>query len=518
MSDQLSFLDTEVLEPVPEKTAKTRAKSKPIADKIEKEQIVLQDLKVSQQTVEINPTTIALQQTEEVSVKVKTLEQPQESEEPTVFSVEQLNKLIRGTLEKGFNQVWVRGELSNFKAHTSGHFYFSLKDSQAQIRAVMFRGANARLKFRPHDGLEVLIRGKITVYEQRGDYQITCDMMEPVGAGALQKAFEQLKENLKKEGLFDAAKKRAIPHLPKHVAIVTSPTGAAIRDMINVLARRARNLEITIVPTIVQGADAAPQIVEALRKATQLPNVDVIIIGRGGGSIEDLWAFNDEKLARAISASPIPVISAVGHEIDFTIADFVSDLRAPTPSAAAELVVKNVEELNNRIESLTRLLKISLSKILTSQKQALFGFSKRLIDPKRRLQELVLRNDDFTMRLQSAMQRNTESLKLKIQNFSHRLGTPEKVIAAKTARFDLVKTQMQNAVVRSLEHSQGRFAKLAAVLDSISPLQVVSRGYSLVYKDKKLLKSSEAIKVGDRLQIQFAKGAADVEVKSLKEN
>lgn len=414
--------------------------------------------------------------------------------EPTVFSVEQLNKMIRGTLESKFDVVWVRGELSNFKAHTSGHFYFSLKDSQAQVSAVMFRGSNGRLKFKPHDGLEVIIRGKVTVYEQRGNYQIVCDMMEPVGAGALQKAFEQLKEKLKKEGLFETSKKRPIPHLPKHVAIVTSPTGAAIRDILNVLARRARNLEITIVPTIVQGAEAAPLILQAFQKAVRLPGVDVVIIGRGGGSIEDMWCFNDEALARAIAASPVPVISAIGHEIDFTIADFVSDLRAPTPSAAAELVVKNVDELNQKIESQKRLLKNSMVRILSLRKERLVGFSKRLVDPKRRLQELILRNDDLLTRLQNSLVRNIETKKV---------------------NFGVVQNKVMGALQKSLDFSRNRLNQNMAVLDSISPLKVVARGYSMVFKNEKLLSAATALKAGDTLQVQFAKGAVEVEVKKV---
>ena len=268
-----------------------------------------------------------------------------ESDNVTVYSVEQLNRQIRQLIEGNLGTVWVRGELSNFKAHSSGHFYFSLKDAKSQLTAVMFRGHNSRLKFKPHDGLEVIVRGKVTVYEPRGNYQIVAEMMEPVGAGALQKAYEQLREKLKAEGLFDPKTKRPLPSLPKHVALVTSPTGAAIRDMLNILKRRNPMIEITLVPTNVQGATAAPQICEALKKAYRLPDLDAVIVGRGGGSIEDLWAFNDEALARVIKQSPVPIISAVGHEIDFTIADFVADLFAPTPSASAELVSKSVTYL-----------------------------------------------------------------------------------------------------------------------------------------------------------------------------
>ena len=257
-----------------------------------------------------------------------------------IYNVEKLNAHIRQTLEGQLGVVWLQAEISNFKPHTSGHFYFSLKDSKAQISAIMFRGFNSKLKFKPHDGLEVIVRGRITVYEPRGTYQIMCEAMEPVGAGALQKQFEQLKEKLKLEGLFEATRKKPIPSYPRHVAIVTSPTGAAIQDILNIMSRRAKNVEITLVPALVQGVNAATSLVDSLKLALQLP-VDVIIIGRGGGSMEDLWSFNDETLARLISLATIPIISAVGHEVDFTICDFVADLRAPTPSAAAELVAKS---------------------------------------------------------------------------------------------------------------------------------------------------------------------------------
>src|SRR3984957_18663367 len=273
--------------------------------------------------------------------------------DPEIWSVSDVNKAVKATLESQYKLLWIKGEISNFKPHSSGHFYFSLKDSKAQISAVMFRGFNQGLKFRPQDGLEVIVRGKITVYEPRGNYQIFCELMEPMGAGALQLAFEQLKKKLQAEGLFEAARKRPLPRLPKHVAGVTSPTGAAIRDILNVLGRRFKGLRVTLIPAVVQG-DAAPRsVVAAIELACRLPDVDVMIVGRGGGSIEDLWAFNDERVARAIAASRVPTISAVGHEIDFTIADFVADLRAPTPSAAAELVCRNAAEISDRIQMLS---------------------------------------------------------------------------------------------------------------------------------------------------------------------
>lgn len=385
-----------------------------------------------------------------------------EGSEAVVLTVEQLNRQIRQLIEGELGLVWVQGELSNFKAHTSGHFYFSLKDAKSQISAVMFRGHNSRLKFKPHDGLEVILRGRVTVYEPRGNYQIVAETMEPVGAGALQKAFEQLKEKLKNEGLFDASRKRALPALPKHIAIVTSPTGAAIRDMINVLSRRNKSVQITLVPTIVQGEAAAPKIVEALKQAYRL-GPDAIIVGRGGGSIEDMWCFNDETVARTIAASPVPIISAVGHEIDFTIADFVADLRAPTPSAAAELVVKNTADLVNRLGALDKMLLFSIQKFFKLEMQKIQSFAKRLVDPKKRLFDLMQRNDEMTTRLTQSM-------------------------------------------ARLIDRKKKEVAHLGSMMDSLSPLKVVERGYSVTRKGAEVIKSVSQLKVGDSVSVRLAQG------------
>lgn len=436
--------------------------------------------------------------------------------EPQVFSVESLNKMIRGHIETRFTQVWVRGELSNFKAHTSGHFYFSLKDSNSQIRGVMFKGYNSRLRFRPHDGLEVLVRGKVTVFEPRGEYQITCDTMEPVGAGALQKAFEQLKLKLKNEGLFDAHRKRPLPHLPRHIAIVTSPTGAAIRDILNILERRARGIEVTIVPTIVQGEAAAPALREAFQKAIQLPRVEVVIIGRGGGSIEDMWCFNDEALARLVSQSPVPVISAVGHEIDFTISDFVADVRAPTPSAAAELVIKSAEEVMNKVLSLRRMLLFSTDRGLKTTLQKLKILSHRLVDPQRRLQDLIQRNDDLSSRLQASGHRYVQRRRDGLALLTQRLGTPDLLIQQKAARLESLGTRLKTSNERLLTHRKHRLERWVGVLDSLSPLRVVHRGYSLATKDGQLVKSVNQLQTGDQLQVRMTDGEITTQVLSIR--
>jgi exodeoxyribonuclease VII large subunit len=392
--------------------------------------------------------------------------------QPKILSVSDVNKAVKSTLENGFKLLWIKGEISNFKPHSSGHFYFSLKDSKAQISAVMFKGFNQGLKFRPQDGLEVIVRGKITVYEPRGNYQIFCELMEPVGAGALQLAFEQLKKKLELEGLFKAERKRAIPMLPKHVAVVTSPTGAAIRDILNVLGRRFKGLRVTVVPAVVQGDSAPNSICAALALAQKLPDIDVMIVGRGGGSIEDLWGFNDERVARAISSCRVPIISGVGHEIDFTIADFVADMRAPTPSAAAELVCKNAAEICEQICVKQRRLIRAFAHHVQIHKQRVFQLSKRLVDPKRRLQDLALRCDELTERLQSALLRRFERLQMKVEN-------------------------------------------LKSLLESLSPRHVVKRGYSMVMKDGELVKASAQLKAGDVIEIEFAQGKAVAKIQEI---
>lgn len=441
----------------------------------------------------------------------------QASEPATALTVEQLNRQIKQLIEGELGLVWVQGEISNFKAHSSGHFYFSLKDSKSQISAVMFRGHNSRLRFKPTDGLEVLVRGRISVYEPRGNYQIVAEMMEPVGAGALQKAFEQLKEKLKMEGLFEAAKKRPLPALPRHIAIVTSPTGAAIRDMMNVLSRRNRSVPVTLVPTIVQGEGSAPQIIEALKKAFQLPNVDVVIVGRGGGSIEDLWAFNDEKLARLIATAPVPVISAVGHEIDFTIADFVADLRAPTPSAAAELVVKNTGDLISKLQASERLLRFSMSKYLKNEMQRLDSLSRRLVDPKKTLQNLMQRNDELLSRLSQAVYKFFERSHLKLQVMQGKLITPDQVISEYRSQVDLLTHKLHNEMEQEVELKKSTLQRMMSVLESMSPLKVVERGYSITTKDSKLVKKASQVKVGDEIDVRLMEGSLIAKVLNIKE-
>lgn len=440
------------------------------------------------------------------------------SNEPSVYSVEQLNIYIKQLLEGQVGMVWVKGELSNFKAHTSGHFYFSLKDSKSQLTAVMFRGHNSRLKFKPHDGLEVMIRGRITVYEPRGNYQLMCEMMEPVGAGALQKAFEQLKLKLKTEGLFEATRKKAIPSFPRHVAVVTSPTGAAIRDILNIMSRRAKAVQVTVVPTVVQGEAAAPSICAALKKAMALPGVDVVIVGRGGGSIEDMWCFNDENLARLIASSEVPIISAVGHEIDFTIADFVADLRAPTPSAAAELVAKSSVEIDSKIKGLHRMLLLSWEKRLRLLKEKSVGLGKRLVDPKRRLQDLQLRNDDLVNRMEMAIKRRISDRLFRVQLLKQKLGSPADILESKKKEIRYLSDRSVKALQYALERKKSKVTRMMGMLDSLSPLKVVDRGYSIVTKNRnnEVIKSAHQVVVGDIIDIRLAEGSLSAVVDKVK--
>lgn len=432
------------------------------------------------------------------SSAVTSADLPAANPEPAVLTVSALNKLIRRKLEGEFATLWIRGEISNFKAHPSGHFYFSLKDKESQINAVMFRGFNTQLRFKPEDGMEVVVRGKVTVYEPRGNYQVFCETMDPVGAGALQKAFEQLKKKLQAEGLFDVARKRPIPIAPKHIAIVTSPSGAAIRDMLNVLSRRYRAARITVVPCAVQGVKATPEIVRGLELANLLPDVDVIIVGRGGGSIEDMWSFNEEPVARAIAGSRVPVISAVGHEVDFTIADFVADLRAPTPSAAAELVAKNADEMATTIKRLERALVTSYLGLINRLTDRVRSSQRLLVDPRRKIADAILRCDELLERLERAIYESIDRSKLEL---------------------DLYTDRMESRYQRKLDLLRSRFAKSAALLDGLSPLKVLDRGYAIASLGGKSISSVKQVKAQDEIEVRVADGrlqAVVVGVESLK--
>ena len=456
--------------------------------------------------------------TKKPAVKEPQVNEPQNEEmltegpeltKPHVYSISEINAHIRRRLEGDFGEIWIRGEISNFKPHSSGHFYFSLKDESAQINAVMFRGFNSKLKFKPDNGLEVLVHGKITVYEPRGNYQVFCEYMEPVGAGALQKAFEQLKEKLNAEGLFAPERKRAIPKYPRHIGIVTSPTGAALQDILNVLRRRYKSAKITLAPALVQGDGATDSLVQALEMINKVKGIDVLIVGRGGGSAEDLWCFNEERVARAIAASKIPTISAVGHEIDFTIADFVADLRAPTPSAAAELVAKSITETLERIQSFKLCLWQCWRSGMAKRVERVGALSRQLVDPQRRLRDLQFRNDELMVRLENAMFRYFEDQSVFVDLTRQKMPSPQEKILQLHKRLDFADLKLSSFILKFIEARGARLREGAGRLDAMSPLRVVERGYSIVKKqDGVIVKYSAQLKLGEKVQLTFSKGTA----------
>jgi len=439
-----------------------------------------------------------------------------------IYTVSQLTAEIKTILERNFEHLWVEGEISNLRLPGSGHFYFTLKDESAQLRAVMFRLQNRLLKFRPEDGLQVICYGRLTVYETRGEYQIVLDHMEPKGLGALQLAFEQLKERLSKEGLFDLGHKKPLPHLPQRIGIVTSATGAAIRDILQVIDRRFANVHILLYPVRVQGAGAAQEIAQAIDELNRWPGIDVMIVGRGGGSLEDLWAFNEEAVARAIFRSHIPVISAVGHEVDFTIADFVADLRAPTPSAAAELVVRNKVELVQSLESLGRRLHYAGRTAVENRQERLSSLTHRLVDPRRRLADVRLRLDDLCARLANSIR---QSLSRKEDRLTSRadglmLLFPGRQVAEHARRVAQLSRQMATALRTQLRLLRQRTEGCLGKLQTLSPLAVLERGYSIarVLPSKEVIRRASDLKVASRVNVKVHRGEFVARVEEIKEN
>lgn len=434
---------------------------------------------------------------------------------PTVLSVSALNRQIKANIESEFPMVFLQGEVSNFTSHSSGHFYFSLKDSKSQISAVMFRGQNSGLRFKPEMGMEVIVRARVSVYEPRGNYQVICETMEPVGAGALQKEFEQLKIKLQKEGLFDKAHKKPLPGYPKKIALVTSPTGAAVRDMLNVLSRRYKALDIYVVPCQVQGGTASREIIKAIQLVNSFSDFDVMIVGRGGGSMEDLWSFNDEALARCIFASNIPIVSAVGHEIDFTIADFVADLRAPTPSAAAELIVKDAKGLQQSLNKLLARLKQSQKMILNQYKHRLQSLGRVLVDPQKELQQKMQRLDEIHLRLSRAIDQYLFNKGQSIQLLRKSIISPKQLLESKAQYLKGQKKLLDQCILQYISRSKYHLVELGRLLDSVSPLAVLERGYSIVKKQGNVLKSVDSLKKGDKIEVTLFKGNIHAKVESL---
>ncbi len=435
-----------------------------------------------------------------------------ETPEQQIYTVAEITRAIKFSLETDFHQVWIEGEISNLRIPSSGHMYFALKDKESQIKAVMFRSSKSQLKFEPEDGQNIIARGNISVYEPRGEYQLVIDYLEPKGIGALQLAFEQLKEKLSKEGLFDDEFKKALPLLPQKIGIVTSPTGAAIRDMLKVIDRRFHNVHILIVPVKVQGEGAAREIAEAIRDLSPIKGIDVIIIGRGGGSIEDLWAFNEEVVARAIFETKIPIISAVGHEIDFTISDFVADLRAPTPSAAAELVVKEKIHLLENIVSLNKRLLTSAKTMLSESRAHFKNLTSRkvLLDPLAPLREKQQKLDDIKLRLERGIKISIDMLKNRIGSNKKHLSLLNPLPKIKLQRTLLLENKKKMTTQMKLVLSLFRNSLQATMkrLNSVSPLSVLERGFSIcrAHPAGKILKNSRKVSKGEVVKVQLWKG------------
>lgn len=430
--------------------------------------------------------------------------------EQTILTVSRLTFLLKELLEDNFQQIWVEGELSNLSQPSSGHLYFTLKDSGAMVRCVMFRSSAKALKFRLEEGMSLVLRGRISVYDQRGEYQIICEYLEPRGAGALQMAFMQLKEKLAVEGLFDESAKRPLPLFPRRVGIVTSSTGAAIHDILNVLGRRFAALELLIYPVRVQGTGAALEIAGAIDDLNRLEAADVLIVGRGGGSMEDLWAFNEEAVARAIYRSRIPVISAVGHETDWTIADFTADLRAPTPSAAAELVCSSSEELHRQVLELYQRLGRSIQNHLQMTARNLQGLTRALHDPTILLGHLGQRVDDLSQRLDTGIRYCLDRHVERVGRLEQKLDAQHPELTIKRLRQELLvlSERAEHRVLKYLDRLARAHGEAVARLDSLSPLRTLARGYAVVERkaDGSVVREADTLVPGELVRLRLYRG------------
>ncbi|HGZ7313423.1 TPA: exodeoxyribonuclease VII large subunit [Vibrio parahaemolyticus] len=428
-----------------------------------------------------------------------------------IFTVSRLNAEVRLLLENEMGIVWLVGEISNFSAPVSGHWYLTLKDSRAQVKCAMFRGNNRRVTFKPANGNQVLVKARLSLYEPRGDYQLIIESMQPEGDGRLQQEFEELKMKLAAEGLFAQTNKLPLPEHPKRVGIITSKTGAALYDILDVLKRRDPSLPVVIYPTMVQGDDAAIQIAQAIGRANSRNECDVLIVGRGGGSLEDLWCFNNEVLARTIAASQIPIISAVGHEVDMTIADFVADVRAPTPSAAAELVSRDNSHKDQSLVAKQHKLASAMRYYLAQQKQQSAQLLHRLErqHPSYQLQHQSQQLDELDMRLRRAMQHFIDTRQQAVERKHHRLqlNSPAKHLAQQKSRLERVEHKLLDAMDRKLLTMRHQLAIAAEKLDTVSPLATLKRGYSITQTEQgKVVTSADDVKTGDLLVTRLANG------------
>ena len=429
-----------------------------------------------------------------------------------IYTISRLNREVRALLDSHFSLIWVEGEISNLSRPASGHLYFSLKDRDAQVRCAMFKMRNKLISFSPSDGMQVLVRAHISLYEPRGDFQLVVEHMEEAGDGLLRRAFEELKQRLNAEGLFDPAHKKPLPRLPRHIGVVTSPSGAAIRDILSVLRRRFPSIPVLIYPVPVQGTAAAPEIARMIRLAGQRRECDVLIVARGGGSLEDLRAFNDEAVARAIYDCPLPIVSGIGHEIDFTIADFVADHRAATPSAAAELISPNGEEWLQAFGNFENRLISQIRRQHQGKAQALQWLNKRLAQchPARRLSDHSQRLDELEQRLQLACRNRLRDYTAKLSTLAIRLHHHDP--SRRLQHMQLQQTHLSRRLIQtmkaSMEKHRQRLAGISRALDAISPLATLSRGYAIVkhLPDGAIVRTTDAVKIGERIETHLAQG------------
>jgi len=439
-----------------------------------------------------------------------------------IYTVSELNRRIKAILEQNFPFIWITGEISNFRMPSSGHFYLTLKDETSQIQTVMFRGQNQHLKFVPEDGMSVTGLGRISVFEPRGSYQVILEYLEPKGVGALQVAFEQLKKKLDGEGLFDDQYKKPLPFLPEKIGLITSPTGAVVHDILHIVRRRFPGIPLDIVPVRVQGDGAVADMVAAIELLNRLRSVDVVILARGGGSLEDLQAFNSEAVARAIFASEIPIISAVGHETDYTISDFTADLRAPTPSAAAELVVPIKGELYRKINELKYLMIINIQRYIKNYRTQVGTLRGRLVDPKKKLIDHRLKLDEDAGRLIRAMlnqiQLRRERLAWRLDKLSY--NNPGFYVAKLKEKLDRMSALLQQSVRSCVSERQARLREVNAKLDSLNPTAILARGFSITrtLPGKTIVRDSASVILGQALEIVLAEGSLTCDVKEKFKN
>lgn len=436
---------------------------------------------------------------------------PQTQTNDRIYTVSSLNAQVRLILENEMGVVWLIGELSNLSMPVSGHWYFTLKDARAQVKCAMFRGNNRRVTFKPANGTQVLVKARLSLYEPRGDYQLIIESMQPEGDGRLQQQFEQLKMSLAAEGLFAQSLKKPLPEQPKRVGIVTSKTGAALHDILNVLQRRDPSLPVVIYPTMVQGEGAAISIAQAIGRANARQECDILIVGRGGGSLEDLWAFNEEIVARTIVASQIPIVSAVGHEVDVTIADFVADVRAPTPSAAAELISRDMAHQTQKISQKTQQLRHAMRHYLTEHQAKVVNLQHRLDrqHPQVRLNQQQQQLDELANRMERAMRQLIGGHQQHINQASYKLAlhSPAQTLKQQRSRLEQTQHRLQDAMDRRLLNASHKLAMAAEKLETVSPLATLGRGYSITRNEQgKVIRRAEQVKAGDTLLTTVADG------------